>query len=236
MNKIIIICTLFSTTVFSQLALSDDLKLDTVDGFAGAGEQYCSGLLLLNQVPSQINALFSDVDCDACGSVNPVQIVADNFSIQTDSFVSELVIYVGYFPANMPLKTDEWTVSFHTNTSNQPGFVIYSENNVASSRTASGAALFGVDEYRVVLSLETSVELDAGTYWVEIHNNSIESTESVFWVVGASHSNSIVGSAYASAYPAVSWNADNTNNFALQLCDLVSDIIYFDGFETVIAN
>ncbi len=231
MNKILFLLIFISTTAISQMAVNNSLEVSGI-----AGEQFCDGLLLLNQVPNRASALFSDTDCDACGSVNPLQIAADNFRTLTDGYISELVIYVGYFPADMPLDTDEWTVTFHTDTLNQPGFEIYSEVDVASIRSATGAALFGVDEYSVVLTLESPVALDAGNYWVEIHNNSVENTDSVFWVSGSGHTNSRGGTVYSSDYPAVTWNVDPTAHFGLQLCDVVSDTIYLDGFEMVIES
>ncbi len=225
MKKILILFTLITAPAIAQITK------DTLTPERGAGEAFCDGLLLLNQVPNRVNALFSDVDCDACGSVNPVQIAADNFVVSNNAFVSEVVIYAGYFPSNQPLALDEWTVSFHTNTANQPGFVLYTENNVTSSRAATGEVLFGVDEYRVVLTLETPLELLTGMYWLEVHNNSVESTETVFWVSGAPDVNSLSGVVFASSYPATSWSPDKTDHFAMQLCDVVSDTIFKDGFD-----
>jgi hypothetical protein len=226
MKKILILFTLITTPAIAQITMDTALEPER-----GAGEAFCDGLLLLNQVPNRVNALFSDVDCDACGSVNPVQVAADNFVVSNDAFVSEVVIYVGYFPSDEPLAVDEWTVSFHTNTANQPGFVLYTENNVSSSRAATGEVLFGVDEYRVVLTLETPVELLTGVYWLEVHNNSVESTETVFWVSGAADLNSLSGVVFASSYPATSWSPDKTDHFAMQLCDVLSDTIFKDGFD-----
>lgn len=229
MHKVLILFTFIATTSFAQMTMDSN----TLSPSRGAGEAFCDGLLLLNQVPNQANALFSDLDCDACGSVNPVQVAADNFVLSSDAFVSEVVIYAGYFPSNEPLAVDEWTVTFHTNAANQPGLVLYTENNVASTRTATGTVLFGVDEYRVVLTLDTPVELLPGVYWLEIHNNSVVSTETVFWASGAADFNSLSGVVFASSYPAMSWSPDKSDHFAMQLCDVVSDTIFKDGFDVV---
>lgn len=231
MKNIIFILCLFSTAVCAQNSTQKSASiLDTYDyntvatnntnPSRGGVEQFCKGNLLLNQVPNQTNGIFNDIDCDFCdGGAGGTQILADNFTLTTDNSISEWVIHSGYFPDNIPLTTDLWTLTIHADNAGVPGAIVFSESNIPSNRTDTGVDLFDVDQYRHVLTLTNPVDLVAGIYWVEIHNNSSENTDSVFWEVADSDTNSLPGSAFAFVYPVVTWSSDPSNNFALQICE-----------------
>ena len=232
MKKKLILACLMSTAAHAQLSGIDQLADNTIPNQTrGVAEQFCAGSLILNQVPNQTNGIFSDLDCDNCGS--GVQVVADNFALTKPVSLTELVLYTGYFSTNVPLNPDVWSVNIHTDLQGlpDPNNIVFSEDDVASTRTDTGIDLFGVDEYRVVLTLDSPANLTAGTYWLEIHNNSVGSTENVFWEVGDEDlGNTIDGTVFATEFPGVTWNFEAGQNFALQICE---DLIYRDGFETV---
>lgn len=138
---------------------------------------------ILSQAPNQVNGYFTDPDCDQCGS--GVQALAENFVVTSAVEVTEVRIWGGYFPQNIPLVSDSFTVIFHYDSSGLPGGnVVPPESSVPSSRLDTGVDLFGVDEYLFTLTLANPVLLWPGTYWVEIFNDSTGSTESFFWETG----------------------------------------------------
>ena len=231
MKALLMLLSLVTTSAFTQ-------SLSLLDVFSsnpnlpsqnrGGPIQYCTGNLLLNQEPMQANGLFSDIDCDFCGA--GVQVMADNFILTNDETITELVIYTGYFPDNTP-STDLWTVSVHADNAGAPGMVLQTETNVPSTRVDTGVDLFGVDEYRHILTLNTPVPLIAGTYWIEIHNDSVGSTESVFWETGNLDTNSIVDSQFATEFPVVTWTPLGTSEeMAIQICG-ATEPTYFIGGE-----
>jgi hypothetical protein len=196
------------STVFAQDSLLDSI---------GRGEQ---GNLILDQPPNQSNGLYIDLDCDACGS--GTQVIGENFSLPANNTLGQFVIYTGYHPGNVPIN-DTWDLTVHNDNSGVPGTIAYTESDVSATRTDTGVDLFGVDEYRVVLTPSSSIPLTAGTYWVEIHNDSTGSTDNVFWEIGDTGTNSLAGNAFATQYPAVTWNTDNFE-LAIQICQEAFDL------------
>ncbi len=182
----------------------------------GIGPASCKGNLLLNQLPNQSNGFFSDLDCDFCGGATVIP--ADNFTLTADNSISEFVIFGGYFPDNMPLNPDTWSLNIHADNAGVPGAIIYSEANISAQRTATGVVLFNVDEYEFLFTLATPVDLLAGDYWIQVHNDSSASTDDFFWEVGDADTNSIADLALAFEFPVVTWD-DSPNELALQICE-----------------
>jgi len=139
--------------------------------------------ILIDQQPDQINGLFNDSDCDICGTGQ--QSIAENFVLIAPETIGQIVIWGGYFPTNVPLVTDNYTVIFYADAAGLPGAAVApAETNVPTTRVDTGIDLFGVDEYQFTLTLANPVTLTPGTYWVEIYNDSTGSAESVFWETG----------------------------------------------------
>jgi uncharacterized repeat protein (TIGR01451 family) len=165
------------------------------------------GTLLLDQAPNQSNGLFADADCGACGTGQ--QSIADNFVLNDTYSIEEIVIWSGYFPGNSA-PVDNLTVIFHQNTGGLPGAVISTESNVPSSRTQTGVILFGVNEWMTVMTLTNPVELTAGTYWVEIFNNTAGNADNYFWEVGnLDPVNGISNNSFAQQTPGTTWLTGN---------------------------
>lgn len=139
--------------------------------------------ILIDQQPNQINGLMNDFDCDICGTGQ--QSIAEDFVLAATETIGQIVIWGGYFPTNVPLVTDNYTVIFHADAAGIPGAVVApAETNVPTTRVDTGTDLFGVDEYQFTLTLANPVTLTPGTYWVEIYNDSTGSAETVFWETG----------------------------------------------------
>jgi uncharacterized repeat protein (TIGR01451 family) len=163
--------------------------------------------LLLDQAPNQTNGLFADADCGLCGTGQ--QSIADNF-ILTDTYtIEEIIIWSGYFPGNSQ-PVDDIDVIFHANAGTLPGAAVSTETNVPATRVQTGVILFGVNEWMTTLTLANPVELTAGTWWVEIFNNTAGNADNYFWEVGnLDPVHGILNDSFAFQTPGVTWNTGN---------------------------
>jgi uncharacterized repeat protein (TIGR01451 family) len=163
--------------------------------------------LLLDQAPNQSNGLFSDADCGACGTGQ--QSIADNFVLTAPYTIEEIIIWSGYFPGNSQ-PVDDIDVIFHANAGTLPGAAVSTETNVPATRVQTGVILFGVNEWMTTLTLANPVELTAGTWWVEIFNNTVGNTDNYFWEVGdLDPVNGILNNSFAQQAPGVTWLTGN---------------------------
>ncbi len=177
--------------------------------------------VFLDQSPNQSNGSFSDVDCNACGA--GTQVIADNFVLANSAVITQITFWSGYFPNNTPLAQDDLTVIFHADSGGSgPGAAFSTETTVPYTRTTTGIVLFGVSEYKHTITLSNPVALDAGTYWVEIYNDTTGNADSFFWEVGdLDVVNGIANGAFSTSAPGSSWNT-TASDFA----------ILIEGFET----
>lgn len=174
---------------------------------------------LLWQSPNQSNGIFSDVDCDFCTGLQ--QSIGENFYLDQERTISQARFWGGYYPDNLPLATDDFTIFIHQDNAGLPGGVIYSAAGLEPQRTPTGIQLFGVDEYEYLVDLPMAPTLPSGTYWMQIYNNSAGNTDSWFWEVGNPDIvNGIPGSAYAFEAPGITWNFDAVQDLALELIEV----------------
>lgn len=131
---------------------------------------------LLQQVANGSSGNLSDADPHPSLGINKL---AENFLLLHDAVVHSLNIWGGY-TGNTPVP-DVFTVVFHQDASGLPGAVIASETAVPSSRTLTGRQFLGVDEYAYTLTLASPVALPAGTYVVEIFNDTTGSSTTFIW-------------------------------------------------------
>jgi hypothetical protein len=181
--------------------------------------QVLSDTTKLYQPPNQVNGIFSDEGCDFCPSGK--QVLAENFTVSGDGsklLLEQIIIWGGYYPNDIPQALDDFDVLVHADSSGSPGTVICTETGITpASRTTTGVILFGVHEYQVTLDLVTPCRLSAGTYWLEIYNNSGLGTDDWFWETGdLDASNGIQGNAWATAAPGSTWIMQ-ADNLAVQL-------------------
>ncbi|MDO9576702.1 MAG: FlgD immunoglobulin-like domain containing protein [Candidatus Cloacimonadales bacterium] len=185
----------------------DDLGYATWDAPGGGG----GNVVVLNQQPNQSNGVFSDYSYP--------QIIADNFLLNTDTTVEQLVVWGGYYSGNVPMEPDYFTVIFHDDAAGSPGTVLFTEANVPYEREQTGIVLFGVNEWMHTLTLTTPVTLAAGTYWLEFYNTTgYPATDTYFWEVGnLDPVAGVVGSAYSLTVPVTGWSLDPATDLAFQL-------------------
>lgn len=179
--------------------------------------------LLLNQARNGWNGLIADSDCAMCPTGE--QAIAENFSLATGGTISQLVFWTGYYPGDLPMANDSFTVKFHADNFGVPGAVVSSETNVDYSRVQTGVVIFGVHEWMHTLTLGTPLPLAPGNYWVEIYNNTTGNSDNFFWETGARDPVAgLTGSAWATTTPGVTWNFDGSQNLSLQLIAGTSDV------------
>ena len=68
--------------------------------------------LILDQQPNAVNGLFNDSACANCGTGQ--QSIADNFSVSAATDITQIVLWNGFYPTDVPNTTDHYTVIFHS--------------------------------------------------------------------------------------------------------------------------
>jgi len=174
----------------------------------------------LDQAPNGVNGLFADSDCELCPTLQ--QTIADNFTATVSNgttCITELVIWGGYYPEDIPNTTDNFTFIFHDNNAGQPGPVITTLSGVqAVSRVQTGVILFGTHEYMFTFDFSaTPITLPQGTatYWLELYNNSVESGN-FYWETGnLDGTHGVLGSAWYTTTPGTAWNLDGATDLSV---------------------
>ena len=179
----------------------------------------CGECECLSQPPNASNGIFSDIDCDYCGS-GPIQINIENFVMLEPATIYGLQFWGGYYPGNLVSDPDVFMVIFREDAGGTPGAEIASYGPVAGTRAATGVVLFGVDEYVYNIDIP-ALAFAAGTYWVEIYNDTSDTTDSWFWEVGDLDPDAgVAGVGFTFTLPEEPWSLDAANNFALEIiCD-----------------
>jgi hypothetical protein len=177
-------------------------------------------ITFLDQAPNGVNGLFADSDCELCPTFQ--QTIADNFTANVTNgttCITELVIWGGYYPEDIPNATDDFTFIFHENNAGQPGAVITSFSGVQPvSRVQTGIILFGTHEYMFTFDFSaTPITLPQGTatYWLELYNNSVESGN-FYWETGnLDGTHGVLGSAWYTTTPGTAWNLDGATDLSV---------------------
>jgi Secretion system C-terminal sorting domain len=216
----VLFLVLFSFSAFAQSSLIDFRNAD-VSG-TSILEAPMAPIVFLDQAPNQVNGLFADSNCLGCGTLQ--QSIAENFIVATAGptyGITEVVIWGGYFPENIPNSVDDFTIIVHSDDAGAPGAVIDSRTGLeATTRATTGVVLFGVDEYMFTFDFSASPIMiaSAGTYWIEIFNNSVESSN-FFWETGdLDVTLGIAGSAWITTAPGTPpWNLDGATDLAVQI-------------------
>ncbi len=182
---------------------------------------YCYWLpnVLLNQEPNQVNGLFADETCSLCPTGQ--QTIADNFHAAIPYFTSitQLIIWGGYYPENIPNTTDDFTIILHADAGGLPGSVIWSMSGLqAANRVQTGVVLFGTDEYMFTFDLSANpIMLPPGTatFWLELYNNSVESGN-FYWETGnLDFTYGVAGSVWYITTPGTNWNPDGATDLSI---------------------
>jgi hypothetical protein len=198
----------FSISAYAQCLLSD-FGPANVSG-KSIVEAPMAPVTFIDQEPDGVNGLFSDPDCGACGTGQ--QSVADNFTVTVSNSttgITQIVIWGGYYPEDIPNTTDNFTFILHTDASGAPGTAIETRTGIeATSRVQTGIMLFGTHEYMFTFDFTASpfmLPSGTATYWFEIYNPSVESGN-FYWETGTlDPTHGIAGSNFATECPGVTW-------------------------------
>lgn len=221
MSKLLtaLFATFFTLSLFAQSALIDFGNAE-LSGTSLVGPSMAP-IVFLDQAPNGVNGLFADESCVLCPSGQ--QTIADNFAVSVAGptyAITELVIWGGYYPENIPNTTDDFTILIHTDAAGSPGTVIENRSGLQpTSRATTGIVLFGVNEYIFTFDFSASPIFitSPGTYWIELYNNSVESGN-FFWETGNFDGvHGVVGSAWFTTTPGTSWNLDPATDLSIQL-------------------
>ncbi len=178
-------------------------------------------ITFLDQAPNGVNGIFADSDCQLCGTLQ--QTVAGNFTTATGGSsvgITELVIWGGYYPENIPNTTDDFTFILHSDNAGQPGTDLDTRTGIeATSRVTTGVTLFGTDEYMFTFDFSANpiIVPSAGIYWLELFNNSVESGN-FYWETGnLDGTHGVAGSGWYTTTPGTSWNLDAATDMSAMI-------------------
>lgn len=185
-----------------------------------------------DQQPNLSNGIFSDLDCELCDT--GLQVLADNFVLTGETQVNSVTFWGGYYPSDNSMDPDCFTFIFKENAGGVPGAEIERVDCVpADEKEDTGRDLFGVSEY--IYTINTDLTLPAGTYFVEVYNNTDGNSDSWFWEVGdLDNTVGIIGSAWSPTMPEEPWNYDSETDLAMTVsCGGGSEetLVYSENFD-----
>jgi hypothetical protein len=109
--------------------------------------------------------------------------VAEDFVLAEAQTITAFTLWGAYLPTNTPVASDSFTLKIYEDAGGLPGAMLY-WGGVTAVRTETGQSIDVFDEYKYELTLDSPQFLVAGTYFVEILNNTVGSTESFLWEYG----------------------------------------------------
>lgn len=197
-------CTGFSGWYIDDLAIYDcSSGADcNANGIPDDVETASSGLgVVFEQTPVPYTGAFSDADSNGFTRRSR----AENFTLTAASQIDRLQIW-GYYANNGESGGDDFTVIFHRDENGLPGATLKTFAHIPFTRTLTYRAIAGLlPENEITFSFPTPVVLSAGSYYVEIFNNTVENTLNN-WVWESSDYTG--GSAYAQSNqaPGETWS------------------------------
>jgi hypothetical protein len=207
----VLFLVLFSITAFAQSSLLEYGPAN-VSG-TSIYESPMSPINFLLQIPNQVNGYFADSTYN--GTLQ--QSIAENFNVPVAGptyGITEIKFWGGYYPENIPNTTDDFAIIIHSDAAGSPGPVLYARYNLqATSRVTTGVVLFGVNEYLFTFNFSANpfIISTPGAYWLEIYNNSTQSS-AFFWETGnLDPTKGLANSAWSTTTPGGTWNIQGDN-------------------------
>ena len=170
---------------------------------------------IVSQAPNGVNGFFADTTFS--------QSMADNFSAGGGgASLGLLTWYGGYFPSNT-IVADDFAIRIHGDAGGLPdgsASFLNLSNVTPDSRTDTGTDLFGVDEFVYTFDLG-GVNLGAGTYWIEIYNNTIQNPNGYwFWQTGDPGTGTLANAAFALQTPGEVWGVQSDVEMAFTIVEV----------------
>ncbi|MBN1514468.1 MAG: M4 family metallopeptidase [Phycisphaerae bacterium] len=166
----------------------------------------------VSQPPNHSSSFPSDLD-----PWSGVTAIADNFILLRPQSIESIRLWGGYYPNNQPIPVDRFTVRFHEDAAGLPGAVLAERAQVVADRAKTGVTFTArnIDEWEYTLVFDTGVPLPAGTFFVEILNDTTGGPDTFAWE-RALHGHTLgIGGAFQA--PGVSWLADPLVNMSMEL-------------------
>ncbi len=159
---------------------------------------------VLSQVPNHMDNVRSDAQ-PFLPFVPSGDSVADNFILSSEKEINQIKIWGVYAYGNTAPAADNFTVIVHSDSVGLPGNVLSTQHNVPVTRQLTGGTSGVFTEYVYTLRLNP-VMLGAGTYWVEIYNDTPGSPDDFYWEFGILDPlKGIAGAAEALTAPGSNW-------------------------------
>ncbi|MCP4643074.1 MAG: hypothetical protein GY851_21690, partial [bacterium] len=178
--------------------------------------QLCGSNALISQPPNQSNGIFSDCDCDFCGSGQ--QVLAEQFVLTSSESIGTVRWWGGYYPDDNEGPGTDVTIIIHADAGGLPGAALHTLTGVPTTRAQTGVIAFGVHEWEFEAVLDPCIDLSAGVYWLELTETTNATTNSFFWEVGDLDAVSgLPGQAFDFACPASAWSLDSVTDMAFEL-------------------
>ena len=178
---------------------------------------------LLSQPPSHLDSHLSDARLQDFPTLpNPTgACVADNFVLSSQKTIARIRIWGIYFGGTAPA-TDNFTVVIHTDAAGLPGTALSTQHNVPATRRVTGEKVGAWAEHVYTL-MPSPALLAAGTYWVEVCNDTTGNPSSFYWEFGATDPlHGIPGAAFTlTAIPGSNWQVvdidSNRQDLAIEM-------------------
>ena len=158
-----------------------------------------------DQPGTRLSGQWSDADCDDCGSSTTIA-YAENFTLDQQQTIISIKFRGWYAPDNDETNVDEFSLLVHEDDAGQPGAVIYSESPIATVRTDTERYSAPYTEWAYDMTLFRPLTLPAGTYHVELYNNTTDNPNSFAWAgTLATVPPALVGSHFSVTTPGSNW-------------------------------
>lgn len=179
----------------------------------------------LSQTPDSVSMFFSDTDVTYLGGSSNAYV--DNFTVTTANpfVIDEVVIWGGFWDGTFAAQ-NRFTVTFHTNQivgpSELPGSIISQQLALpaVSAPTGNSVQIFPgkvINEIQQTITLQNSVSLAAGTYWVEIYMDTTPDADDWLWSTAATDPvHGLPNSSWTSS-PGSNFNFNPNRDFAVVL-------------------
>jgi Zn-dependent metalloprotease len=152
---------------------------------------------VFSQSPVRATGAFSDAD----GSAVTRRVRAESFTVPGTRNLDRVRIWGYYHNGNAG--GDNFTVIFHQNAGGLPGAAIATFASAAFDRTLTGRTVQGRPEHQIDFALPSPVLLAAGSYWLEIYNNTPTNPDN--WVWEGSEYIAAPGFAQSDVAPGANW-------------------------------
>jgi hypothetical protein len=142
--------------------------------------------------------------------------VADNFSLANATDISNIRFFSAQDTVSAYVGNITWAI--FSNAAGQPGTSVTSGNTIAAATATGSSTSFGYGIYS--LDLPVAFTLQAGNYWLSLHNGPLSNTTSAGDMTWATTG---TGSGPTGRYLDASW-IDTGNEHAFRLDGVVSNV------------